>query len=59
MATVEATRYRVLKIYDHNSTKSAIAFIDVAHRRLPVAIQRIRTDHASEFATAFTDVSMN
>ncbi len=42
----EATRYRVLKIYDHNSIKSAIALfatdftwhlhdLGIAHRRLP------------------------
>lgn len=50
----EATRYRVLKIYSHNTIKSAIAFIDEVRRRLPVAIQRIKTDHGSEFGTDFT-----
>src|SRR5262250_2396967 len=50
----EATRYRVLKIYDHNSIKSAIAFVDEVRARLPMAIQRIRTYHGSEFATDFT-----
>src|SRR5437870_4794959 len=47
-------RYRVLKIYDHNSIKSAIAFVDEVRARLPMAIQRIQTDHGSEFATDFT-----
>lgn len=50
----EATRYRVLKIYAHNSIASAIAFVDEVRRRLPVAIQRIQTDHGSEFGTDFT-----
>lgn len=50
----EATRYRVLQIYDPNSVKSATAFIDEVRRRLPVAIQRITTDHGSEFGTDFT-----
>jgi transposase InsO family protein len=50
----EATRFRVLKTYDHNSIKSAITFIDKVRRRLPMAIQRIQTDHGSEFGTDFT-----
>ncbi len=50
----EATRYRVLKIYDHNSVCSAIDFVDEVRSRLPVAIQRIKTDHGSEFGTDFT-----
>jgi transposase InsO family protein len=50
----EATRYRVLQIYDHNSIKSAIAFIDEVRTRLPMAIKQIQTDHGSEFATDFT-----
>lgn len=53
-AVDEATRYRVLKIYAHNSIKSAIAFVEEVRRRLPVAIQRIQTDHGSEFGTDFT-----
>ena len=50
----EATRYRVLRLYDHNSVKSATAFIDEVRQRLAVAIQRIKTDHGSEFGTDFT-----
>jgi hypothetical protein len=50
----EASRFRVLKIYDHNSIKSSITFIDEVRRRLPMAIQRIQTDHGSEFGTDFT-----
>lgn len=50
----EATRYRILKIYAHNSIKSATTFVEEVRRRLPVAIQRIQTDHGSEFGTDFT-----
>jgi transposase InsO family protein len=50
----EATRYRVLKIYAHSSIPTAIAFIDEVRQRLPLAIQRIQTDHGNEFGTDFT-----
>jgi transposase InsO family protein len=50
----EATRYRVLQIYDHINIKSAIDFVDEVRRRLPVAIERVKTDHGSEFGTDFT-----
>jgi transposase InsO family protein len=50
----EATRFRVLKIYDHSTLQSAVAFIDEVRRALPMAIQRIQTDHGSEFGTDFT-----
>lgn len=53
-AIYEATRYRVLKIYDHNSIRSAIDFVDELRKRLPIAIQTIRTDNGSEFGTDFT-----
>jgi transposase InsO family protein len=54
MAIDEATRYRVLKIYDHNAIQSAIDFVGELQRRLPIAIQNIRTDNGSEFGTDFT-----
>jgi len=44
----EATRYRVLKIYDHNSIRSAIDFVDEVRKRLPVAT--IRTDNGPSSA---------
>lgn len=50
----EATPYRVLRIYAHNSIRSATDFVDELRRLLPVAIQRIQTDHGSEFGTDFT-----
>ncbi len=43
----EATRYRVLKIDDHNSIRSAIDFVDELRKRLPIAIQTIFTDNGS------------
>jgi transposase InsO family protein len=47
----EATRYRVLRVYAHNSIRSATDFVDELRRRFPAAIQRIQTDHGSEFGT--------
>ena len=44
-AVDEATRYRVLRAYAHNSIKSATAFVEEVRSRLPMAIQRIQTDH--------------
>lgn len=50
----EATRYRVLPVYDYNNTRSAVAFLDEVRRRLPFAIQRIQTDNDSSFGPQFT-----
>jgi len=50
----EATRYRVLKIYDHNSIQSAIHFINEVRQAFPAAIRRIQTDNGSEWGTDFT-----
>jgi len=50
----EATRYRVLRVYAHNSIRSATDFVDELRRRFPAAIQRIQTDHGSEFGIDFT-----
>lgn len=50
----EATRYQVLKIYDHNNIRSAIDFVDEVRGKLPVAIKRIQTDWGSEFGSHFT-----
>ena len=50
----EATRYRVLKVYEHNTTRAAVDFIEELQHRFPVAIQRIQTDHGSEFGTDFS-----
>jgi len=50
----EATRYRVLRIYDHNSIQSAIHFINEVRSAFPAAIRRIQTDNGSEWGTDFT-----
>lgn len=50
----EAMRYRVLKIYDHNSIQSAIHFINEVGQAFPAAIRRIQTDNGSEWGTDFT-----
>jgi transposase InsO family protein len=50
----EATRYRILKIYDHNSIQSAIHFINEVRQAFPAAIRRIQTDNGSEWGTDFT-----
>jgi hypothetical protein len=47
-------RYRVLKIYDHNSIQSAIHFINEVRQAFPAAIRRIQTDNGSEWGTDFT-----
>jgi transposase-like protein len=39
----EAARYRVLRVYAHNSIKSATEFVDEVRRRLPIAKQRNQT----------------
>jgi len=53
-AVDEATRYRILRIYTHSSIPNAIAFLDEVRQRLPMAIQRVQTDHGNEFGTDFT-----
>jgi transposase InsO family protein len=50
----EATRYRVLRVYDYNNTRSAVAFLDEVRRRLPFAIRRIQTDNDSSSGPQFT-----
>lgn len=50
----EATRFRILRLYDHNSTRSAIHFLDEVRRLFPVALQRVQTDHGPEFGWNFT-----
>jgi transposase InsO family protein len=50
----EATRYRLLKIYDHNSMLSAGDFIDELRKRFPWAIDRVQIDRGTEFGSHFT-----
>ena len=39
--------------YAQSSIPNAIPFIDEVHRRLPVAIERVQTDHGNDFGTDF------
>jgi transposase InsO family protein len=50
----EATRFRVLRIYDHNNTKTAIEFLNEIREHFPFAIQKIQTDNDSSFGPQFT-----
>ena len=50
----EATRFRILRVYDHNSTQSAIAFLDEVRRVFPIALKRVQTDNGPEFGWNFT-----
>jgi len=37
----EATRFRVLRVYDHNNTKTASDFLREVREHFPFAIQKI------------------
>jgi transposase InsO family protein len=50
----EATRFRVLRIYDHDNTKTAIDFLREVQEHFPFAIQKIQTDNGSSFGPQFT-----
>jgi transposase InsO family protein/transposase-like protein len=49
----DCTRLRVLRIYERNNQKTAIAFADYVIARLPFAVQTIQTDNGAEFQSAF------
>jgi transposase InsO family protein len=50
----EATRFRVLRIYDHDNTKTAIDFLREVREHFPFAIQKIQPDNGSSFGPQFT-----
>lgn len=50
----DCTRYRVLRIYDHNTVESAMDFIEQVRVALPFAIKQIQTDNGSEFSDHFS-----
>lgn len=50
----DCTRFRVLRIYDHNTVKSAADFVDQVKAALPFAIKQVQTDNGSEFSTPFS-----
>jgi transposase InsO family protein len=49
----DCTRIRVLRIYERNTQKSAIQFIDYVLAKLPFAVEVVQTDNGSEFQGAF------
>lgn len=50
----DCTRFRVLRIYDHNSVKSAADFVNQVKEALPFAIKQVQTDNGSEFSETFS-----
>ena len=50
----DCTRYRILKIYDYNTEKSAMNFIECLKEKLPFIIKEIQTDNGNEFGHNFT-----
>src|SRR6202790_2437007 len=50
----EATRFRVLRIYDHNNTGTAVNFLSEVREHFPFAIQKIQTDNDSSFEPQLT-----
>ncbi|MBP9670285.1 transposase family protein [Candidatus Woesebacteria bacterium] len=50
----DCTRYRVLRIYDQNTVRNSIDFIDEVRKKLPIAIAQIQTENGSEFGNELT-----
>lgn len=50
----DCTRFRVLRIYDHNTVKSATDFVEQVRQALPFAIKQIQTDNGAEFGESFS-----
>lgn len=50
----DCTRFRVLRIYDHNTVENAADFINQIKQALPFAIKQIQTDNGGEFSEAFS-----
>ena len=49
----DCTRIRVLRIYERNTQKSAIQFIDYVLAKLPFAVEVVQTDNGAEFQSSF------
>ena len=50
----DCTRYRVLRIYDHNTVANATEFVEEVRKALPFAIQQVQTDNGKEFSEQFS-----
>lgn len=49
----DCTRIRVLRIFERNTQKSAIQFIDYVLAKLPFQVEVVQTDNGSEFQSGF------
>jgi transposase InsO family protein len=49
----DCTRLRVLRLYETNSQRSAIKFVDYVMEKLPFPVEVIQTDNGSEFQSTF------
>ena len=49
----DCTRIRVLRIYERNTQKSAIQFLDYVLAKLPFAVEVVQTDNGAEFQGSF------
>ena len=50
----DCTRFRVLRIYGHNTVHNAQDFVDQLQKALPFAIKQVQTDNGSEFSESFS-----
>lgn len=50
----DCTRFRVLRIYDHNTVRNAADFVDEVKKVLPFAIKQVQTDNGQEFSESFS-----
>ncbi len=50
----DCTRFRVLRIYDHNTVANAADFINQVKTALSFAIKQVQTDNGSEFSETFS-----
>jgi Integrase core domain len=49
----DCTRIRVLRIYERNTQKNAMQFIDYVLAKLPFAVEVVQTDNGAEFQSSF------
>jgi transposase InsO family protein len=52
-AVDDCTRYRVIRIYSRNTTRSAIDFFETVKQVFPAKIREVQTDNGPEFSTDF------
>lgn len=50
----DCTRFRVMRIYDHNNASNAVDFVNQLQKSLPFAIKQVQTDNGSEFSESFS-----